>query len=206
MRDQIIEEIKRLAAENNGKAPGMELFASRTGIRKHEWLGKYWTHWGDALIDAGFLPNEFTKKLDKFAAFEPIANFIKELQRVPTTAEFEMRRHKDPNFPNIRSILVQFEGKAHMIAELRTWAQSNEGFADVVALLPINTAQSKMSAQRATPKEGHVPLNWSTVLQKQSIRSFSEGGHSWMQFYILTGRTTACLREMRLNNSPLFIA
>jgi hypothetical protein len=65
VREQIIEEIKRLAAENDGKAPGKELFANRTGIRKHEWLGKYWTRWSDALIDAGFSPNEFIKKLDK---------------------------------------------------------------------------------------------------------------------------------------------
>ena len=158
MRDRIIEEIKRLAIENDGKVPGQELFENRTGIRRHEWEGKYWTRWSDALIEAGFSPNEFGKKLDKAAVFEAFAKFIRELQRVPVRPEFEMRRRKDPSFPSYKSFVAQFESKAHMIAALRNWAQGEEGFADIVGLLPIDTRQSEMSVQRTTAKEGHVYL------------------------------------------------
>ncbi len=119
MRDQIIEEIKRLAEENGGRSPGQELFENRTGIRRHDWEGKIWVRWSEALIEAGFSPNEFGKKLDRIAVFEAFAIFIRELQRVPVRPEFELRRRKDPSFPSYKSVMAQFDSKVHLIEELR---------------------------------------------------------------------------------------
>jgi Meiotically up-regulated gene 113 len=158
VRDQVIEEIKRLAAENGGKAPGQELFENRTGIKRHEWEGKYWTRWSEALIEAGLSPNEFGRKLDRSAVFEAFAGLIRELQRVPAKPEFVMRRRKDPSFPSYVSVLAQFESKAHMVSALKTWAQSKEGFADVVALLPSDVPRFEVTAMRTATKEGHVYL------------------------------------------------
>ena len=158
MREQIIEEIKRLAEENGGRVPGQELFENRTGIRRHEWEGKIWVRWSNALIEAGFAPNEFGKKIDRSAAFEAFAIFIRELQRVPVKPEFELRRRKDPSFPSYRSVVEQYESKAHFILALRNWAESDERFADIVALLPAVAPQSETTPQRTAAKEGHVYL------------------------------------------------
>jgi hypothetical protein len=47
-RDHILEEIRRIAKES-GQAPGQTLFARHTGIAAHQWRGKFWAGWGDAL-------------------------------------------------------------------------------------------------------------------------------------------------------------
>lgn len=158
MREQIIDEIKRLAADNRGKAPGQEMFERRTGIKRHLWLGKYWTRWSDVLIDAGFSPNEFGRKMDRSATFQAFAGLIRELRRIPVSAEFEIRRRSNPDFPSYKSAVAQFEGKDHLIAEIRTWAQKANGYEDVVALLPAEAHQTKQSTTNSSNKEGNVYL------------------------------------------------
>jgi beta-galactosidase GanA len=56
-RDHIVAEIRRTAAENNGTAVGMRRFQSETGIKEHDWKGRFWRTWSDALVEAGFAPN-----------------------------------------------------------------------------------------------------------------------------------------------------
>ena len=64
-REEIINEIRRLAATNNGQPPGRRLFRRRTNIHPAEWQGVYWAIWSDALKEAGFQPNLKTEKLDE---------------------------------------------------------------------------------------------------------------------------------------------
>jgi hypothetical protein len=45
MRDRILNEIKRLAAKNGGKAPGKTYFQQATGIAESDWYGKLWLRW-----------------------------------------------------------------------------------------------------------------------------------------------------------------
>jgi len=59
-RDHILSEIRRTARENNGVALGKQRFETETGIKIHDWLGRFWARWGDALKEAGFEPNQIT--------------------------------------------------------------------------------------------------------------------------------------------------
>ena len=52
-KEHILKEIDRTAKENNGTPLGSARFAKETGITKSDWLGKYWTKWSDAVIEAG---------------------------------------------------------------------------------------------------------------------------------------------------------
>jgi hypothetical protein len=49
MREKILNEMRKLAAENNGQAPGVRRFKFETGIREATWRGVYWARWGDAV-------------------------------------------------------------------------------------------------------------------------------------------------------------
>jgi hypothetical protein len=58
----ILDEIRRIAAADGGKAVGAAAFRTETGIKTSDWKGIYWVRWSDALIEAGFTPNQFTAR------------------------------------------------------------------------------------------------------------------------------------------------
>lgn len=53
-RQYIINEIKRTARKNDGVPLRMAIFHKKTGIKKKDWCGKYWTNWCDAVKEAGY--------------------------------------------------------------------------------------------------------------------------------------------------------
>ena len=157
MREQILSEIKRIAKSNGGQAPGRETFKNETGIKPQEWRGKYWARWGDALIEAGFTANELSQKLDLVVVFKKMAEAVRHHSREPTTAEFEMFRHRDPTFPAWKSVINHFASKSDMMKALKKWAETTDGFADVAKQLPeySNRVEGNISK---TPKDGFVYL------------------------------------------------
>lgn len=56
VRQDILAKIKAIATAD-GRAPGRDRFESETGIKPHQWRGKLWRTWSDALAEAGFIPN-----------------------------------------------------------------------------------------------------------------------------------------------------
>jgi len=44
-KTRILEEIRRIASANNGKAPGMRAFERETGIRHSDWFPHLWLRW-----------------------------------------------------------------------------------------------------------------------------------------------------------------
>src|SRR3546814_8790721 len=73
MREQILNEIRRLAERSNGLPPGEKTFAAATGIQKREWHGQYWARWGDACAEAGFTPNTASQKISDDLILQKLA-------------------------------------------------------------------------------------------------------------------------------------
>src|ERR1700739_1642421 len=103
----IIFEIRRLAAECGGKAPGSAQFYSLTQMRESTWKGKHWNtwnNWGDALEEAGFTRAESTVKFDSEHVLKQLAFLTRRCKRFPITLEMRREKRANPDFPNDKVI------------------------------------------------------------------------------------------------------
>ncbi len=137
MREKILREIRRLARENDGRAPGHKIFVRETNIAEHHWRGKFWARWGDALIEAGFPPNEWTGRLDSEAVLTGVVAACRHFGRLPTQAEMKMYRNSDQSVPTDQVLRRDFGTKADLIAALVKRAGDDAAYADITAMLPI---------------------------------------------------------------------
>ena len=98
-KKHIIDEIKRTAEKNNGIPLGKRTFESQTGIKESDWFGKYWARWGDAVKEAGFLPNELRTAYDEDWLIEQFITLIKEIKKFPVTGDLRLKSRNTKNFP-----------------------------------------------------------------------------------------------------------
>ena len=118
MRDFILQEIRRLASANGGQAPGQKLFAKETAIAEHQWRGRYWARWGDALTEAGFKPNDWTGKLDPDDVLNGVIAGIRHFGRLPTRDELKIYRQSNPDVPPDNTIKRHFGRRDDLVAAL----------------------------------------------------------------------------------------
>ncbi len=138
---QILREIRRIAEENDGTAPGRAWFEKDTGIRAHMWRGRYWTKWSDALAEAGFAPNAFGGRLDELPALIGLAEEVRRLGRMATTAEIMMWRRTHPFMPTVSWYLRRYGSKDALIARLVAFASEVPEYADIADLVgPLRPA------------------------------------------------------------------
>ena len=158
MRDYIIREIRRLAVQNGGQAPGTQAFVSATGIGETKWRGKYWARWGDALIEAGFQPNEWGVKTDPEAIFISLIAACRHYGRFPTKAEIEILRRSDRTIlaPNV--IKNNLGARAEVIAALAKHISDSPEYADVLTMLPLIAPARKAPPVGGKAVDGHVYL------------------------------------------------
>lgn len=156
MRERIIAEIRRLAEANNGQPPGVLSFERETAIRRSQWYGIYWARWGDALIEAGFAPNDKTVRTDTDHLLRKVAEAYRHYGRVATDGELALYRQRDPEVPWRQTIGSHYPSKAHLIVAVKAWAATHDGYADVAAMLPDNPVVKGARPPKA--KDGSVYL------------------------------------------------
>lgn len=135
MRELIVQEIRRLALER-GQAPGQRLFAKETGISEHQWRGRFWARWGDALAEAGFSPNDWNSKLDSNQILACISAEMLKIGRFPTRDELSILRTSNPNIPSDNVIRRHFGRRPEFVAALGKFSKENSEFTDILKFLP----------------------------------------------------------------------
>lgn len=133
-KDHILKEIDRTAQENNGIPLGMRRFAKETGIKPSDWLGKYWTKWGDALIEAGYSPNKMQSAIDKDLLMEQVIAFIREIGRFPTFADFRLKAHNTDGFPSHNTISLRLGRKPEMVSTILKYCEGKPDLLDVIQI------------------------------------------------------------------------
>ena len=109
MRAHIIQEIRRIAELAGGQPPGWKAFYRDTAIPENQWRGKFWARWGDALIEAGFQPNEWQSRLDSETVLLGVVSACRHYGWFPTSDEIQLHRGTDPTIPS-SLILPRFSG------------------------------------------------------------------------------------------------
>ncbi|HEX5281894.1 MAG TPA: GIY-YIG nuclease family protein [Micropepsaceae bacterium] len=135
MRAHIIGEIRRIAAENGGRPPGIKRFATLTGIGCAQWRGKIWARWSEAVKEAGLTPNLRQEPLEKPELLACMATAIRMLQHIPSEAELELLRRKGHRIPVNQTYVRHFGGKPGLLRHLKQWTAATPGWSDVAALL-----------------------------------------------------------------------
>jgi hypothetical protein len=159
-REQILDEIKRIAAENKGIPPGALRFRTETGISDSAWSGKYWARWGDALREAGFSPNVWQVPHGEDVFVQSYIRLIREVGHFPAVREISLKHRQDSSFPS-SSAFVRFGSKAVAARRIIEFCQKNTGYEDVIKICEPAAAESPLRADEiSTPQviEGFVYL------------------------------------------------
>ena len=142
-KDHILDEIKRTAEANGGQPLGRQRFYAETGIKETDWSGKYWVRWSDALQEAGYSPNRLQSAYEEQFLLEKLAAIVRELGHFPVSAELQLKRRQDSEFPS-HNTFARFGGKAKLAARLAAFCQQHGGYEDVAiicASIPSNSEQ-----------------------------------------------------------------
>ncbi len=105
-----------------------------TGIRETDWIGRYWVRWSDAVIEAGFKPNEMQTAYDDADLVRQLAELTRAVGHVPTEAEIRMRRRQDPDFPS-HGTFQRLGSRAARIALIAEFCETDPKYADVLAIV-----------------------------------------------------------------------
>lgn len=99
-KSEILNEIKRVTAENGGKPPGRLAFEAETGVKEHEWRGRHWARWSDAIREAGFEPNLKNAAYGETHLIEQLIELIREIGHFSTSSELKLKATNNRDFPS----------------------------------------------------------------------------------------------------------
>src|SRR5260370_4396584 len=98
-KDQILKEIRRTAEANSGKPLGVARFEIETGIKPWDWE-RFWARFGDAVKEAGFVPNQLQGAYDEEFLFEKLIGLTRKLGKFPSSRELTGAKNDDAEFPS----------------------------------------------------------------------------------------------------------
>lgn len=153
-KELILDEIRRIARESGGVPPGRERFQKETGLSASATLGRHWARWSDAVREAGFEPNEYTRALSDGDALPGIVTMVRELGRLPTHEELKLRRRSDRTIPS-HSV---FRTKAQLADRLARYCSERPELADVLPLCAAHSAPLPQTKRAEMPVLGEVYL------------------------------------------------
>lgn len=134
-KQHILEEIRRTAQANGGKALGKERFFTETGIKDSDWHGKHWSRWSDAVRDAGLTPNRMNEAYPDELLITRVIALCRELGRFPVQGDLRIKARNDSEFPS-HNAFGRLGSKDTLVGRVIEYCRTNEGYEDVLALCP----------------------------------------------------------------------
>jgi len=195
-KEHILEELKRTAEENGGKALSSAKFEDETGISKGDWYGKYWTKYSDLVIEAGYEPNVFGQDaLDENWLLEQLAIYTRELGHFPTKPELKMKSFNEEDFPSPTTFTNRFGTKPEMLKKVYKYCENNNSYSDVFHMIkPLVINAKEIIKENAESEEyGFVYLFWS---QRMKLYKLGFSNHVGRRNYDLSTKLPEELKEI----------
>lgn len=202
-REEILAEIRKFVAANNGTIPGERTFLVATRIKESAWKGKHWVRWTDAVREAGYDPNAMNQKIPDEDILEQLAGFITKLGYFPVRDEINMQARNSPGFPVWQTIKKRYGGMPETAAALlefsrktadTTLAKMCEARLEREALKPKHDA----TAQRKTAvKAGFVYLKYSPSLRLYKIGKANDADRRGAGISLLLPEDLVAKHEIR---------
>ena len=143
----IIDEIRRTAKGNGGVALGWRRFETETGIGYHDWYGRFWSRWGDAVREAGLKANRMSEAYDDAVLLEKLVLLTRTLGRVPTQGELVLATRSDSTFPS-EKVFRRLGSKQERASRIVAFCEANPGNDDVASLWrQVPTAKKSAEAE-----------------------------------------------------------
>ena len=152
-KEHILSEIKRTADENGGIPLGMGRFEKETGIAQYDWCGKYWSRWGDALLEAGYSPNKLQSAYDDDFLIQKLVELIAELDHFPTAPEIRLKAHQDKSFPSPNTFFRFGRKKHELIQAVLSYCEAHGVAGRVVDVCRIASSTSAPRQPQEIPEE-----------------------------------------------------
>ena len=139
-KELILREIRRTAATNGGAPLGRQRFEQETGIRYHDWFGRYWARWSDAVREAGLTPNELRDAFSDEVLIEKLVALIREIGRFPGNGDLRIKKRACSSFPNDKVFDSHFGTRARLREAVIQYCRDHAGHDDVPPLCqPLNS-------------------------------------------------------------------
>ena len=151
-KQHILNEIRRTAKANGGDPLGRERFLTDTGIKQLDWYGKYWIRWGDAVREAGFIPNRLAEAYADEFLIERLVSLTRELGRFPVEGDLRVKCRSDPEFPS-HGAFHRLGPKMQRVLIVTEFCRAHEGFQDVRDLCPEATDRRRYSPEKEAGSE-----------------------------------------------------
>jgi len=144
-KQEILDEIRRTASENGGKALGVARFEGETGIKPYDWE-KYWARFGDAVEEAGFVANRLQSAHSTAFLLEKLVGLSRKLDKFPTFREITVEGNHDREFPS-KKAFQRLGSKGQLAKKVLEYCAGRNEYEDVTAHC---TAELKESGERTT--------------------------------------------------------
>lgn len=141
-RQTILDEVRRLAAENGGVPLGRDRFEVATGLKRNDWEGRYWIRWSDLIAEAGFEPNAMQAPFTDEHLLDAMARLVRDLGHYPVDSEIRMRRRSDARFPSPNTF-DRFGGKRALLRHLLDHCRGRADLDDVAAIVVPLTVEAE---------------------------------------------------------------
>ncbi len=172
-KEHIIGEIRRTAKTNGGVPLGWRRFEAETGIRYHDWFGRYWTRWSDAVREAGIEPNRMAKAFDDEFLLNKLVQLTRRLGHVPSQGDLLLAPKKATTFPSERAFR-RLGSKAQRAVRVIAFCEAHPGHDDVSALWrPVATSERPPDAEEVNSSVAAVGYVY--LLKHGSRREYKIG-------------------------------